>query len=66
MNLTVNGDPRQFDDGITVAALLALMQLEPARVAVERNHEVISRDQFATLELIDGDSLEIVQFVGGG
>jgi len=66
MNLTINGEPRQADDGITIAGLLALMNLDAARVAVERNREVISREQFQNLELLDGDSLEIVQFVGGG
>jgi len=66
MNLTINGEARRFDDGLTIAGLLGLLQLDSARVAVEHNRTVVSREQFITIELLDGDDLEIVQFVGGG
>jgi len=66
MTLTVNGQPRQVEDNLTLAALLAELNLDPTRLAVEHNRAVVSRDNFPTTHLSDGDSLEIVQFVGGG
>jgi len=66
MQLIINGEPRQVDDGLTIAGLLGLMQLDTARVAVERNRDVVPREQFSSIELLEEDCLEIVQFVGGG
>jgi thiazole synthase len=66
LRLTVNGEPRQADHGTTVAALLAAMGIDPARVAVERNRDVIPRATWAQAGLADGDRIEIVAFIGGG
>jgi len=66
MTLTVNGQQRQVADGLTLAALLAELNLDPARVAVEHNRSVVVRERFSETPLADGDALEIVQFVGGG
>ena len=66
MTITVNGQPRKVDAGLTLAQLLEQMQLNADCVAVECNLEIIERDAFATTGLSAGDSLEIVQFVGGG
>lgn len=65
MNLVVNGHPHD-SDSLTVAALLDELQLDPSRVAVEHNHQSISRSAFSTTMLSEGDRLEIVQFVCGG
>jgi thiamine biosynthesis protein ThiS len=66
MTITVNGKPKELDAPTTVAALLESLNLDAARVAVELNREILPRARFAGQELADGDTLEIVQFVGGG
>ena len=66
MQVMVNGRPLDVPDGATVAALLEHMQLDGARVAVERNQDVIPRRTWAACALAPGDELEIVSFVGGG
>jgi thiamine biosynthesis protein ThiS len=66
MQLTVNGENREVEDGLSVEALLRRLGLEPAKVAVERNLEIVSRSRFGATALAAGDRLEIVQFVGGG
>ena len=63
--ITVNGEVRQ-SDAATIAALVASMELDPAKVAVERNREIVPRSTLADAPLHDGDVLEIVHFVGGG
>lgn len=65
--VTVNGDPRVIPVGSTVASLLASFDLNPRLVVVERNREILrDRDAFSRIELIAGDAIEIVHFVGGG
>src|SRR3954453_12422530 len=66
LHITVNGAPRTAAAGATVAALLATMGIDPARVAVERNQEVVPRKTWSAAPLADGDRLEIVAFIGGG
>jgi thiazole synthase len=66
LRLTVNGELRKTDPGTTVAALLRSMGIDPARVAVERNRDVVPRATWADAGLADGDKIEIVAFIGGG
>ena len=66
MKLRINGEEKEFADGLSVAALLEQLQIRPARVVVERNREIVSRDGYGAILLADGDTLEIVHFVGGG
>jgi len=66
LRLTVNGEPRSADPGTTVAALLTAMGIDPTRVAVERNRDVVPRATWAQAGLADGDRIEIVAFIGGG
>jgi thiazole synthase len=63
---TVNGEKRTAPPGTTVARLLAAMGIDPARVAVERNQDVVPRRTWTEASLADGDKIEIVAFVGGG
>lgn len=65
MELRVNGENRSFD-GCTLRDLIELMELNPSRVAVELNGNIVPRAEFGNTELKNGDSLEIVHFVGGG
>jgi thiazole synthase len=66
ISLTLNGDPRQFRAAATVADLVRDIGLDPAKVAVERNLEIVPRSTLENVHLADGDVLEIVHFVGGG
>ena len=64
--LTVNGEPRRIASGGTIADLVRQLELDPRKVAVERNGEIVPRSTLETVPLADGDVLEIVHFVGGG
>jgi thiazole synthase len=66
LRLTVNGEARAAAPGTTVSGLLQAMGVDPARVAVERNQDVVPRKTWAEAALADGDRIEIVAFVGGG
>ena len=66
MVLHINGEQRDFPDGLTVAGLVALLGMKPDRVAVELNLEIVPRTQWDTTTLKNGDKLEVVHFVGGG
>jgi len=64
--LTVNGEPRRAPAGSSIADLVRLLELVPAKVAVEHNGQIAPRSTLADVVLGDGDVLEIVHFVGGG
>jgi thiamine biosynthesis protein ThiS len=66
VTIQLNGDPFDLDGPISVAALLASLQIDPRRVAVELNLVVLKRATFETTIVQAGDSMEIVNFVGGG
>lgn len=66
MILTVNGTAKEVKEGLTVEGLLKELDIEPARVAVEVNVNIIKKVNYHEHLLKDGDSVEIVNFVGGG
>jgi len=66
MRLTINGEERSFDGIADVAGLVGALGLDPRKVAVERNLEIVPRSTYASVRIADGDRVEIVQFVGGG
>ena len=66
LQLTINGEPRRAPAGSTVLSLVELLGLNPKKVAVERNLEIVPRGTHGEVMLADGDVLEIVHFVGGG
>jgi len=66
VSIRVNGAHRRVPAGISVAELARELGLEPARVAVERNLEIVPRSTLAAVAVEDGDAYEIVTFVGGG
>ena len=66
VSIKVNGEHRRVTAGISIADLALELGLEPARVAVERNLEVVPRSTLAQVSVEDGDDFEIVTFVGGG
>lgn len=66
MKLMVNGDPTDLPEGMTAAALLEQLKLNPGLVVVELNLEILKRDDLVKAALNEGDQVEIVHFVGGG
>jgi len=66
VTITLNGDPFVAESPLTIESLLAKLEIDPRRVAVERNFLIVKRDKYASTEIADGDQIEIVNFVGGG
>lgn len=66
ISITINGEARRVAGGITIAALVAEIGLNPKKVAVERNLEIVPKSTLGDVTLVDGDVLEIVHIVGGG
>jgi thiamine biosynthesis protein ThiS len=66
MTLTINGESRNFDNLSTLADLIDVLGLKGDRVAVELNRNIVSRTDWPTTPLKEGDKLEVVHFVGGG
>ena len=66
ITVSINGEPRQFPQAISVAAFIEEMGLTGKRIALERNGEIVPRGTFAAQQLADGDRLEVVVAVGGG
>jgi thiamine biosynthesis protein ThiS len=66
IGIHLNGQPRQVDAGLMLDELLRRLELPAQRVAVERNRQVVPRDQYAGTPVEPGDQLEIVTLVGGG
>jgi thiazole synthase len=65
LQIVVNGEPRRAAPG-SIADLVRSLDLDPAKVAVERNGDIVPRSMLGEVALADGDALEIVHFVGGG
>ena len=66
MNILLNGEPREEPAELTVAQLLARLEMPPRGIAVELNQQVVPRSRHAEQKLRDGDRIEIVSLVGGG
>jgi thiamine biosynthesis protein ThiS len=64
--ITLNGDPAEVEEGISLAELLASLEVESARVVVEHNSAILRGPALDTARLQAGDEVEVVQFVGGG
>jgi thiamine biosynthesis protein ThiS len=62
----LNGDPFEMAASSTVSELLAHLDIDARRVAIEHNTVVLKRHAFDTTRLQEGDQVEIVNFVGGG
>ena len=66
MTITLNGDPVDVAGPLTLSALLTQLGVDPRRVAVEHNLNVVKRASYDSTEIREGDQIEIVNFVGGG
>jgi thiamine biosynthesis protein ThiS len=66
VKIQVNGEPREFSGDLTIDSLISTLGLEPTRVAIELNQNVVRRSEWQATVLRDEDRVEIVHFVGGG
>jgi thiamine biosynthesis protein ThiS len=66
VTITLNGEPYQLDGPVTLSTLLASLNIDSRRVAVEHNLDVVRRALFDSTIVQEGDAVEIVNFVGGG
>ena len=66
MKILLNGEERELEDGSNLARMIAGLELGRVRVAVERNFEIVPRDQYDSTMLAEGDRVEVVTLVGGG
>ena len=66
IEITINGDPHNVKQGQNLDMLLQDLNLDPAKVAVERNLEIVPKTTYQDVIIIAGDRLEIVHFIGGG
>lgn len=66
MEIKVNGEPREIEPGMSILKLIETLDLDPRKVAVEHNGEIIEEAELSGKTLKEGDTLEIVRFVGGG
>jgi thiamine biosynthesis protein ThiS len=66
MRVTVNGKELLLDDRVSVAGLLESLGVNPRLVVVERNLAIVDRDRYDAEAIEEGDSIEIIRFVGGG
>lgn len=66
IEIAVNGEARAVPQGLNVLGLLEFLALDPSRVAVELDLEILKKDLWPSTLLHPGARLEIVQFVGGG
>ena len=66
MQVRINGESRDIQPDLSIAELLLELGYGQRRVAVERNTDIVPRSQHATTRLEEGDSIEIIQAIGGG
>ena len=66
VNITLNGDPLDVPGPVSVTALLESLAIDSRRVAVEHNLVILKRAAFDQTMVREGDTVEIVNFVGGG
>jgi sulfur carrier protein len=66
IEIQINGEKRSVDENLTVKALLELLGVPVAAVIVERNKQVVSRDQYGNEPVAPGDQLELIRLMGGG
>ncbi len=66
IQITVNGEARVVPEGLKLPDLLEILDVNPGRVAVERNREIVRRTEWVSTPVEEGDQLEVVWFVGGG
>jgi thiamine biosynthesis protein ThiS len=64
--ITINGEPKEIVEGLSISQLLEELNIRVSRVVIELNRDIVSREAYGSAILKEGDTLEIVHFVGGG
>jgi len=66
VEITLNGETKRIDSEVTLDRLLDLFSLPRQRVAIELNKAVVRRNDWPEIPISDGDTIEVIHFVGGG
>ena len=66
MKINLNGEKKTFSDNINLVSLLSYLKIDPKKVAVEINLQIIPKSRFLKTKISEGDNIEIVHFIGGG
>lgn len=66
MEITVNGEKQTIETQVTVARLLEGLEIDPETVVIERNLDILNREDHGEILLEEGDSIEIIRMVDGG
>jgi thiamine biosynthesis protein ThiS len=66
VKIILNGEEKFFESKISVAQLVASLELDVKKIAVEKDLQIINPEQFAEVMLDEGSRVEIVHFIGGG
>ena len=66
IEIVVNGEPKRVPEGLNVFALLRFLEIDPSRVAVELNREIVRKAAWEATGVREGAAVEVVWFVGGG
>jgi thiazole synthase len=66
MEIRLNGKPREVQEGVTIRGLLEELGLQPLRVAVQRNLDIVKRERYDEVILQPGDTIEVLTFMAGG
>ncbi len=66
MEIVLNGEQRRFDSPLTIEGLLKELDIDPDTVVVERNLNILDRDDHGSEPVADGDTVEVIQMVDGG
>jgi thiamine biosynthesis protein ThiS len=66
MKIIINGEPRDIESRTSIEQLVQLLDLQGKRLAIEVNHAIVPRSEFAIYQLSEHDQVEIVHAIGGG
>lgn len=66
IEIILNGEKKKVRENLSAAALVKELGFDPAKVALERNREIVPRSAYASVKIESGDQIEMVQFIGGG
>lgn len=66
LNIKLNGKPLELDNPVSLIELFEMKGLEPDKIVVEYNFEVLKKEDFGKVVLKENDNLEVLSFVGGG
>ncbi|MDD2640585.1 MAG: sulfur carrier protein ThiS [Sulfurimonadaceae bacterium] len=66
MQLIINGETKEFDEGTSLQSVITALQIEDKVMAAAVNMQIVKKDDWSNFRLNDSDKLELLQFVGGG